>query len=86
MTQVLLDMLDQWASSDRVVCVNSFFASIGEAEKLKEIKLGFIAVMKTAIKRFPMAYLPCIKRTYLGETAVLIYYQKCVQYFPHNKL
>ena len=56
-TKVLLHLVSKWAHSDRMVCADSYFASVGAAQKLKEIGLKFIGVVKTATKKFPMKYL-----------------------------
>ena len=52
-TQVLKVLVLPWANSDRVVCAESYFASVGAAEELKRIGLRFIGVVKTATRRYP---------------------------------
>ena len=51
-TQVLKGLVLPWANSDRVVCAESYFASVGAAEELKRIGLWFIGVVKTATRRY----------------------------------
>ena len=52
-TQVLKGLVLPWENSDRVVCADSYFASVGAAEELKRIGLRFIGVVKTATRRYP---------------------------------
>ena len=52
-TQVLKGLVLPWANSDRVVCTDSYFASVGAAEELKRIGLRFIGVIKTATRQYP---------------------------------
>lgn len=47
-TGVLLDLVEPWRVSNRRVCADSFFASVEAAEKLLQIGLKFIAVVKNA--------------------------------------
>ena len=52
-TQVLKGLVIPWANSDRVVCADSYFASVGAVEELKRIGLRFIGVINTATRRYP---------------------------------
>jgi len=54
---VLMSLVNPWALSDRVICADSFFASVSAAEALKRIGLRFIGVVKTATRKYPLAYL-----------------------------
>jgi hypothetical protein len=56
-TRILKELLAPWAWTNQIVCADSYFASVGAALELRQIGLGFIGVVKTATKRFPMAYL-----------------------------
>ena len=73
-TQVLLSLILPQANSDRVVCADSYFASVGAAETLKRIGLRFIGVVKTATKRFPMKHLSQIELENGGDRRELIMY------------
>jgi hypothetical protein len=61
-TVILKRLLEPWAGQgDRVVCANSYFASVGAAEELEKMGLGFIGVVKTTTRRFPQAHLSAIE-------------------------
>jgi Transposase IS4 len=51
-TAVLTELVGPWAMSSRVVCADSYFASVASAEELQRIGLRFIGVVKTATKIF----------------------------------
>jgi hypothetical protein len=55
--QVLMSLVMPWALSGRVICGDSFFASVSAAMALKHIGLRFIGVVKTSSRKFPLAYL-----------------------------
>ena len=52
--QVLKDLVMPWANTDRIVCADSYFASVNVALELKRIGLRFTGVVKTATRRYPM--------------------------------
>lgn len=52
---VLNRLSGAWAGSNRIVCVESYFASVQAAEHVGEMGLRFIGVVKTAHRRFPQA-------------------------------
>jgi hypothetical protein len=56
-TKVLKSLVEPWSHSDRIVCADSYFASVKTAEEMRKIGLHFIGVVKTAKKCFPMEYL-----------------------------
>lgn len=56
-TKVLKELIAPWAQSDRLICADSYFASVGAVEELARMRLRFIGVVKTATRRFPMQYL-----------------------------
>ena len=56
-TKVLKYLVTPWAHTDRIVCADSYFASVSTAEELQKIGLRFIGVVKTATKKFPMKFL-----------------------------
>ena len=56
-TRVLLDLVQPWFNSNRVVCADSYFSLVQTAIKCKEKGLKYIGVVKTATKQYPMAHL-----------------------------
>ena len=73
-TKVILILIIPWYNSDRFVCAESYFASVGASEMLKIIGLRFIGVVKTATKRFPMKHLSEIELENRGDRRGLIMY------------
>ena len=67
-TRILLFLVSPWNYSFRTVVGDSYFASVGAAEQLELVKLGFIGVVKTSSRRFPMKYLSNIEFNDRGET------------------
>ena len=53
---VLAELVRPWANTDRVVCADSYFASVQAALRLKTMGLRFIGTVKTATRGFPMYY------------------------------
>ncbi len=47
-TAVACRLVSSWAGSHRVVCADSYFASMSTAEALLDMDLKFIGVVKTA--------------------------------------
>ena len=56
-----------WANTDRIVCADSYFAAVSAAEELWERGLRFIGVIKTATRKFLMAYLSNIEFQNWGD-------------------
>ena len=56
-TKVLLRLVRPWLRTDRLVCADSYFASVQTAKELLRVGLRFIGVVKTATRMFPMAHL-----------------------------
>ena len=52
-TSVLKHVVSPWFGSNRIVCADSYFASVGAAKELYRNGLRFIGVVKTAKKGFP---------------------------------
>ena len=71
-TRVLKALVAPWTNSNRIVCADLYFASVGCCEELKRIGLRFIGVVKTATKRFPMQYLSQIELENRGEFSGLV--------------
>ena len=53
-TLVLKELVLPWLMKDRVVCADSYFATVQSAEELRKMGLRFTGVVKIATKRFPM--------------------------------
>ena len=70
--QVLKDLVLPWANTDRIVCADSYFASVGAALELKRIGLRFIGVVKTATRRYPMKALSEIELVDRGDFRGLV--------------
>ena len=68
-TKVLLKLIDKWVDTDRIVCVDSYFASLPAAETLLRIGLRFIGVVKSTTKYFPMEYLTNKELVECGDRA-----------------
>jgi hypothetical protein len=56
-TKIIKELVKPWSYTDRMVCADSYFASVGAADALKLLKFRFIGVVKTATRHFPMSYL-----------------------------
>ena len=52
---------------DRIVCADSYFASKKTAEAFEKVGMGFLGVVKTATKEFPMAYLSGLELQNRGD-------------------
>lgn len=56
--QVLLDLIEPWLGSNRLVAGDSYFASVSIAHELEtKYSMGFMGSIKTATKGFPQGYL-----------------------------
>jgi Transposase IS4 len=71
-TKVLKELLEPWFHSQRVVCADSYFASVGACLELQRLGMRFIGVVKTATKRFPMRHLSNLEFTSRGERKGLV--------------
>lgn len=56
-TQVLLTLASPWTGSNRLVCADSYFASVNAAIEMYRNNLRFTGVVKTATRGFPINYL-----------------------------
>jgi hypothetical protein len=64
---VLQYVVFPWSNTDRIVCADSYFASVCAALEMKRIGLRFIGVIKTATRRVPMAYLQGLELQQRGD-------------------
>ena len=58
--KVLKELIEPCYHTHRVVCADSYFASVLTANELMWLGMRFIGVVKTASKQFPMAYLQAL--------------------------
>ena len=54
-TKILVDLCTPWNDKERIVCADSYYASVEASETLLE-NLRFTGVIKSCTKRFPMRY------------------------------
>jgi hypothetical protein len=66
-TSVLKNLVLPWANTNRIVCGDSYFASVGACEEMKRIGLRFIGVVKTATRRYPLPYLSSLELVNRGD-------------------
>lgn len=66
-TALTLRLAKPWLRSGRVVCGDSYFASVQTAEALLKYGTRFIGVVKNATKGFPMEYLARQELTSRGD-------------------
>jgi Transposase IS4 len=71
-TEIVKELVLPWAHSDRVVCADSYFASVATAEELLRLGLRFIGVVKTATTRYPMKSLSGLEMHNRGESRGLV--------------
>jgi hypothetical protein len=57
---------------DRIICADSYFASVATAQELKQLGLRFIGVAKMATKRLPQAYLSELELRNHGDRVGLV--------------
>ena len=65
--KVMKELTEPWWGSWRVVCGDSFFASVPAAEEMLRRQLHFIGVIKTATKKYPLAYLSNLELQNRGD-------------------
>ena len=71
-TAVTLRLLQPWFHTNRVVCADSYYASVHTAESLYEKGLRFTGVVKTSNKIYPMKYLSHFEIAEKGEHVSLV--------------
>ena len=59
--KVLEELIETWYHTHRVVCADSYFASVSTAKEVMRLGMRFIGVVKTASKQFSMAYLQALE-------------------------
>lgn len=71
-TQVVKQLVRPWLNSNRIICADSAFASVGCANELKRLGMRFIGVVKTATKQFPMKWLSEVELSNRGDRKGLV--------------
>jgi len=72
-TNVFQRLVGPWAGTDRIVCADSYFASVEAALSLKASGLRFIGVVKTAHRRFLMAPLAARQLIARGDWVSMVH-------------
>jgi hypothetical protein len=70
-TNVLKQVVSPWFGSNRIVCADSYFASVRVTEELFRNGLRFIGVVKTATRGFPKAFLSSVELANRGDFLAL---------------
>ena len=65
--KVLKQLIHPWIRTNRVVCADSYFASVSTAMEMKRLGMRFIGIVKQATKMFPQAYLQQLEFGGRGE-------------------
>ena len=72
-TKVMLDLIKPWHNDgDRLLCADSYFASVPAVIALRNVGWRFIGVIKTSTKQFPLAYLSGIELQQRGDHKALL--------------
>jgi hypothetical protein len=71
-TAIIKYLVLPWRASGRIVCADSYFASVATLKELKRLGLRFIGVVKTATRQFPQAYLSGLEMEERGDRRGLI--------------
>jgi hypothetical protein len=66
-TNVLNFLVSPWQNTKRLVCADSYFASVSAALELWELGLHFIGVVKKETEMYPMKYLSEVELSDLGD-------------------
>ena len=65
--KVMQDLVMPWMHSDRVAYGNSHFASVPAARMMMRYGMGFIGVVKSATRQYPMPYLSQVELNNRGD-------------------
>ena len=66
------ELVAPWNNSWRVVCGDSFLASVTAAEEMVRLRLHFIGVVKTATRKYPKQYLASLELQNRGHFKGLV--------------
>lgn len=79
-TAVTLRLVSPWLRSDRVVCGDSYFASVETARVLYDNRMRFIGVVKTAHRSFPLTHLGAQPMSSRGKWISMLHSDETKQY------
>ena len=65
--KVMRDLLMPWMHSDRIVCGDSYFASVPAATMMMRFGMQFIGVVKSATRQYPMTFLSQVELNNRGN-------------------
>jgi hypothetical protein len=65
--KVMRDLVLPWMHSDRIVCGDSYFASVPAATMMMRYGMRFIGVVKSATRQYPMSYLSQVELNNRGD-------------------
>ena len=68
----MLRLVEPWFQTNRVVCADSFVASVQAAEALFKKGMKFTGVVKTATEGFPMSHLSRIEMSGKGQHLAMV--------------
>jgi hypothetical protein len=74
-TKVMLELLKHWVNKPgppRIVCADSYFASVPAVSALRDRNLLFIGVIKTATKQYPMPFFNNHELSFRGQHKHLV--------------
>lgn len=74
--RVAVDLVSPWFNTNRIVCADSYFASLATAREMSKLGLKFIGVVKTASKHFPMQWLNAQPMANRGDAIGLLHYNE----------
>ena len=70
--EVSIDRASPWANTKRLVCADSYFASVPAADLLYKNGLKFVGPVKTSTKKFPITNLVAIELEERGDISCLV--------------
>jgi hypothetical protein len=70
--RICVELIEPWLHSDRIVCADSYFASVATAVALKRRGVRFIGVVKTAHRGFPKKTLGSVELFNRGDSRSLL--------------
>jgi len=71
--RVLRELVSPWYNTGRIICADSYFASVATAKEMTRVGLKFIGVVKTATKHFPMQQLSELPMVNRGDCNGLVH-------------
>ena len=69
---ILRELVLPWIHTDRIVCADSYFASVPAAKLLSRHGMRFIGVVKTSTRKYPMRYLASVELNHRGDRKGLV--------------